>query len=160
VNNGTRLLCCLMLALLCFVSCRGLRTHKSDNWEVTIQRAGYEKDYQYLSFSGTHPETRSVEGLVVKMTIRYVGRGDSDYAPQVLLKRGEQVVEPSVTHTEDFFSDESERDEFGRSRARIGKDPKTGRVSAAKADYVYFVPNDGTEYVLTIGDLKPIKVRS
>jgi hypothetical protein len=162
VNSKRRALCCVALAALCLVGCRGLRTYKSSNWEVIIEKAGYQKNFEYETLEPPSYSTvkRSRAGLVVRMTIRYIGRDGSAVAPDVLLKRGDQTIRAEYQAMEGIFSSkEDKQDEMGRQPVRIGKDPATGAVVVAKVDDVFPVPDDNTEYLLAIGDLAPIRVR-
>lgn len=133
-------------------------TEKSENWQVTIKGAGYQKAYEYNAYEPpTYQAVKKTRpGFVIQATVQYIGPGDAAAPPEVFIQRqgSDQKIRPAYTKMENIFADDQE----GKKVTKIGKNILTGKTHIARVDYLFHVADDKSEYQLFIGDLNPIKL--
>ena len=153
--NKFKLLVLFILAAVVFfsVSC-GYGVHEGDNWRVTLHKARYEEGF------GIAPNKH--DGLVIDLSVEYIGPDGEVPAPAIHLKKGS---EPEVratlvqTNKKDKATDLIIRSWLGDTGTKF--DMKKGdTISNAPISLLWSVPEKekGGNFQLMVGDAPPIGI--
>lgn len=159
-TQSTRLIMFFLTSLLIgIMSCGGTRVYENSRWKVTIYSAGYEAAYQYNAYPPPSytPVARSMPGFVVKMEIEYIGPSAAARAPEVTLKSasGADSIKYKYSRWTNLITDQSDKTQ---GIGKIGNNPKTGKKSPARVEFVFPLKDNKSDYLLLIDDLEPIKL--
>ena len=151
--NTLKLSGLIVLAAIVFfsVSC-GYGVHESDNWKVTVHKVRFEKDF------GIAPNKR--DGLVIDVSIQYIGPDGEVLAPAIYLKKGSNPeLRAALVQTtkKDPASDLIIRAWLGDKGTKF-KMKRGDTLSKAPISFLWSVPEKSGHFKLMVGDIPPIAI--
>lgn len=137
--------------VLFFASCTS-GPHKSKNWEVIVHKVRYEKSFGFAP--------KKYNGLVIDVTVKYIGPDGQVIAPAIYLKKGSgEELRATLVQTQknDPASDLIIRAWLGDKGTKFKM--KTGdTLSKAPFSLLWSLPKKTGRFKLMIGDVPPIDI--
>jgi len=142
----------ILAAIVFLLASCGYGVHEGENWKVTVHNARFEKGF------GLGP--KKYDGLVIDVSIEYIGPDGEVPAPAIYLKKGsEPEVKATLVQTtkKDKATDLIIRAWLGDKETKF--DMKKGdTISNAPLSLLWSAPGKSGHFQLMIGDVPPIAI--